>query len=188
MVARRSQALVHEACERGHRERRVRRQYGRIRRSKAYPRLRSSRSRTTIVVSVVAGWATVVVSGSPAGNDEIFVMNADGSDQRNLTRTPGINEDSPSWSPTGAGIVFASGSKFRRARTIHTIRPDGRRHRNLGQGTQPNWRADGRSIVFIRASGAQSDIYVMTASGRNPTSLTNSGVGTRNVSPAWSPR
>ncbi len=114
---------------------------------------------------------TVVVSGSPAGNDEIlrherrWLGSAQPHAHRGSTRTR------RSWSPTGAGIVFASGSKFRRARTIHTIRPDGRRHRNLGQGTQPNWRADGRSIVFIRASGAQSDIYVMTASGRNPNEL-----------------
>jgi hypothetical protein len=33
-----------------------------------------------------------------ATNDEIWVMNADGSNQRQLTRTPGFNED-PRWSP-----------------------------------------------------------------------------------------
>jgi Tol biopolymer transport system component len=130
----------------------------------------------------------VVVTGSMGGaNDEIVVMNADGSDQRNLTGTPGINEDFPTWSPTGTSIAFTSGSKYRRTRTIHTIRPDGRRHRNLGRGTQPSWRANGRSIVFIRTQRGDSDIYVMTATGRNATKLTNSGDGTQNVSPAWSP-
>lgn len=32
-------------------------------------------------------------------------MNADGTGQMNLTRTPG-DEDSPSWSPDGKRIVF----------------------------------------------------------------------------------
>ena len=33
------------------------------------------------------------------GTDEIYVMNADGSQQRNLTRTPVGNERSFVWSP-----------------------------------------------------------------------------------------
>ena len=33
------------------------------------------------------------------GNDEIYVMNADGSQQRNLTRTPVRNESGFVWSP-----------------------------------------------------------------------------------------
>jgi Tol biopolymer transport system component len=32
------------------------------------------------------------------GNEEIYVMNADGSGQRRLTRTP-RNDKSPAWSP-----------------------------------------------------------------------------------------
>ena len=33
------------------------------------------------------------------GNGEIYTMNADGSGQRNLTRTRGRNESSLVWSP-----------------------------------------------------------------------------------------
>jgi len=130
----------------------------------------------------------IAVAGSTGGydgNDEIFVMNADGSNQRNLTRTPGINEDSPSWSPTGRSITFTSGRKVGGVRAVHTIGPDGRRHRSLSRGTQPTWSGDGQSIVFIRARGNKSDIYVMTAAGRNPTNLT--GTPAREFAPAWSP-
>jgi Tol biopolymer transport system component len=38
---------------------------------------------------------------------EIFVMNSDGSDRRQVTRTPDIGEESPTWSPSGARLAFA---------------------------------------------------------------------------------
>ena len=41
------------------------------------------------------------------GNSEIYVMNADGSAQENLTRQP-ANDSQPSWSPDGRKIAFVS--------------------------------------------------------------------------------
>jgi TolB protein len=41
------------------------------------------------------------------GNQEIYVMNADGSGQIRLTFTPAIDR-TPSWSPDGTKIAFAS--------------------------------------------------------------------------------
>ena len=38
---------------------------------------------------------------------EIYVMDADGGNQRNLTNNPGEDKD-PSWSPDGKRIVFVS--------------------------------------------------------------------------------
>ena len=38
-------------------------------------------------------------AGAGRGNSEIYTMNADGSQQRNLTRTPGWHESWPVWSP-----------------------------------------------------------------------------------------
>ena len=41
------------------------------------------------------------------GDAEIYVMQADGSDQQNLTRLAGIDE-LPRWSPTGSHILFST--------------------------------------------------------------------------------
>jgi unsaturated rhamnogalacturonyl hydrolase len=39
---------------------------------------------------------------------DVFLMNVDGGDVRNLTQTPEANEDTPTFSPDGAKIAFAS--------------------------------------------------------------------------------
>ena len=45
---------------------------------------------------------------NPYNNMDIWVVNADGSNPRNLTNTPGVTDWNPSWSPDSARIVFES--------------------------------------------------------------------------------
>ncbi|NMC45788.1 MAG: hypothetical protein GYA52_03065, partial [Chloroflexi bacterium] len=40
-----------------------------------------------------------------SGNTDVYVMNADGSEVRQLTAAPGFDEN-PAWSPDGSQIVF----------------------------------------------------------------------------------
>lgn len=42
------------------------------------------------------------------GNEEIYVMNADGSKLKNITKNK-IKDSSPLWSPDGKNIAFLSG-------------------------------------------------------------------------------
>src|SRR5215211_1632578 len=66
---------------------------------------------TTNVVSVWAGTfpgpnGQIAFVSLRDGNDEIYVMNADGSGQTRLTDDP-ANNLSPSWSPDGERIAFS---------------------------------------------------------------------------------
>jgi TolB protein len=45
---------------------------------------------------------------NPYNNMDIWVVNADGSNPRNLTNTPGVYDGNPSWSPDSASITFES--------------------------------------------------------------------------------
>jgi dipeptidyl aminopeptidase/acylaminoacyl peptidase len=58
---------------------------------------------------------------------ELYVMDADGSDNRRLTHTPDLNERAPSWSPDGRLIAYERGQVVDNAQgsMVLTVRPDG---------------------------------------------------------------
>src|SRR5437764_966717 len=49
----------------------------------------------------------VFASNRARGGLDIFVMRADGTHQRDLTKTRGTEEIAPAWSPDGTRIAFA---------------------------------------------------------------------------------
>jgi Tol biopolymer transport system component len=111
--------------------------------------------------------------------DGLRIMDADGSNRTLVVPNARDHE----WSPRGGRVVFSMGY------AIHTVRPDGRRHKRLARGRShgPSWSADGRSIVFRRETKKQWDVYVMTASGKNVTNLTHTPKPFFEDVPAWSP-
>jgi dipeptidyl aminopeptidase/acylaminoacyl peptidase len=119
------------------------------------------------------------------GEDEIWVMNADGSNKRNLTRHDGakITDLDPAWSPDGREIAYVSDASG--SRQIWSMNPDGSDQHQLfaapGENRYPNWTADGGSIVFQSQSHGNFEIFMAHADGSGLTNLTN------NPSVDWSP-
>lgn len=91
---------------------------------------------------------------------ELFIMNADGSDQRQITRLGGANFG-PSWSPDGRRIIFSS--NFRDPRSgnfdLYMIDPDGSGLEQItfdsGFDGFPAFSPDGRKLVWASSRGAQ---------------------------------
>jgi Tol biopolymer transport system component len=131
---------------------------------------------------------TVNANASVPVRGELFVMRADGTDVRQLTRSDG-QEGSPSWSPDGGRIVFTRNVPDKSLSAIYTIRADGtglRRLRAATAGyTEPAWSPDGRSIAVVR----DGDLITVNPDGSSPRRIP--GVARRGQfvsSPAWSPR
>ncbi|MBI1930508.1 sigma-70 family RNA polymerase sigma factor [Candidatus Poribacteria bacterium] len=120
------------------------------------------------------------------GNWEVYVMNADGSNPVNVTKSPAA--DGPhSWSPDRTKIAFASD---RNGNTeIYVMDADGKNPINLTQHPAndffPSWSPDGRKIAFVSNRDGNMGIYVMDADGKNQINLTKNPAGD-DVS-SWSP-
>ena len=64
------------------------------------------------------------------GNSEVYVMNANGKGQRNLTRNPAFDAD-PAWSPDGGKIAFASNRDGKYG--VYVMNAEGSGQRRLAQ-------------------------------------------------------
>ena len=110
------------------------------------------------------------------GNNEIYVMNADGTNQTRLTNDP-ADDDSPAWSPSGTKIVFRS---FRGSGDccIYVMAADGtsqtRSTSSLACDHSPAWSPRGTKIAFASNRDGNCEIYVMNPDGSSQTRLTRS--------------
>ena len=120
------------------------------------------------------------------GDTEIYVMNADGSNQTRLTYSESDDAD-PAFSPDGSKIAYLSGrdGNFE----IYVMNADGTNQTRLTINDQvdndPSWSPDGARIVFTSYRDGNGEIYSMNADGTNQKRLTNNM--TIDFEPTWSP-
>jgi WD40 repeat protein len=136
----------------------------------------------TVVVGG-GGEAAAVISGENGkiafvsdrdGDEEIYLMDADGGNSVNLTNHP-ADDRAPAWSPDGLRIAFATNRDGNDE--IYVIDADGANLVNLtshpADDGEPTWSPDGRSIAFTSEGG----IFAMDADGTNRLRLTDPATG-----------
>jgi Tol biopolymer transport system component len=128
---------------------------------------------------------------------DLWVMNADGTDQRKFSTDPLVQDCQgihPDWSPDGTKVVFVCGAAGGK-HAIYRVNADGSGLKRLTTSIpnsvgddEPVWSPNGRKIAFTRAlEGQLRDIYEMQANGTNITNLTNTPE-MEETSPSWQPR
>jgi Tol biopolymer transport system component len=95
----------------------------------------------------------IVFVSSRDGNDEIYIMNADGSNQINLTNSRWEDTD-PAGSPDGTRIAFTSGRPSTAALGLFVMNADGSQVKEVSQGGDtyfnPAWSPDGTKLIYIK--------------------------------------
>jgi TolB protein len=141
------------------------------------------------------------------GFGEIWVMNADGGNRRQLTESGAAAVDasgsgSPAWSPDGELIAYSSSGEAvaedQRDLDIYVMRADGSEMRRLTSDRVPDgapaWSPDGARIAFAHtrgqgAEGLDGVIVVMDADGQSRVDVTRhpDTASAVDSQPAWSP-
>lgn len=124
-----------------------------------------------------------------SGADEIYVMDADGSNVRKIPTLVG-QKSYPAVSPDGEKIVFTIGDlQTSGTSSMYVVGSDGTGLLRLteipGVDYLPSWSPDGSHITFVSTRDDNSEIYVMKADGTEQTNLTNNPAS--DSRPSWSP-
>jgi Tol biopolymer transport system component len=87
-------------------------------------------------------------------NWELFIMNADGSNATNLTRTPEVDELYPHASPDGTRVCFVldkGTSRRDKIRSVYYMNIDGTNRVKVADHAQwPCWSPDGKTIAYLK--------------------------------------
>jgi Tol biopolymer transport system component len=120
-------------------------------------------------------------------NADIYLIDEDGRDLRNLTQHPAHDWD-PAWSPDGRQLAFVSSRDGNAEIYVMDAAcvapcPTHRLTYNPPPDRAPTWSPDGLFIAFESVINGKSQIFIMNADGTNPHLLNNGFVESR--SPVW---
>jgi Tol biopolymer transport system component len=129
---------------------------------------------------------------TPAGG-EIFTMNADGSNLRQITFDEFPGDLDPAWSPDGTRIAVERFDIPAGRDGIYIMNADGshpvqvtQNDARLGENSEPQWSPDGTKLVFQIVSDAKgAAIFTVNLDGTDLRRLTPYGLFAEH--PDWSP-
>ncbi|HMN29417.1 MAG TPA: hypothetical protein PKE45_14805, partial [Caldilineaceae bacterium] len=128
----------------------------------------------------------IVFVSNRDGNDEIYRMNADGTQQRRLTQQP-ARDSAPDWSADGSKIVYVSEQNGNP--DLYIMRADGSGQFPLLMGPEadlePTWSPDGGQIAWVRRNSNGDTLWLMNADGSDAHPI--SAAQTSLARPRWSP-
>ncbi len=128
-------------------------------------------------------------TGKDAQTDQLYVMNPDGTDKKQITDGP-MAKLQPKWSPDSRKIVFIRFSAGNN-NDICVINPDGTGLAaltdNKFHNESPSWSPDGKKIVFQSTRAGRTSIFIMDADGKNEIQLTKYSGDKKDETPCWSP-
>jgi TolB protein len=118
-------------------------------------------------------------SGGPA----IWVMNADGSDARQLTSHGDHIDALPTWSPDNRSIAFQRNSPQGTRIGIVSVDDGALRFMALpSDASAPAWSPDGKYLAVLSAPDGERDVFVVTPAGRITARVRRPG---EDYNPAW---
>jgi TolB protein len=130
-----------------------------------------------------------------SGNNDIWIMDADGSNQRQLLDDP-ADDRRPAWSPDGAWLAFDSDRAG--SRDIWVMDSNGENLRQLtsapAQETFPSWSPDGSQIAYYSFADGMLNLWIVNVDGNTPRQITAELADEKSNQctfachvPAWSP-
>ncbi|MFZ1755269.1 MAG: hypothetical protein WBO46_10565 [Caldilineaceae bacterium] len=127
-----------------------------------------------------------------AGISNIWLMNPDGSERRNLSGmtlgTDLVVESNASWSPDGKSILFETIRDENLE--IYTVSPEGTDLKNLTNNPaadmNPVWSPDGSMVAFQSDRDNGMDVYVLDLASQELVNISNSPAAREN-NYIWSP-
>jgi mono/diheme cytochrome c family protein len=131
----------------------------------------------------------IAFTSNRAGGAQLFTMNADGTNQTNISNAGTFIDSLPSWSPDGTKIAFNRAVPGTQTQNIWTMNEDGTGQAAVTAGPfrdeRPTWSPDATMIAFHSNRDGNLEIYKMPSIGGLITRLTNNPAVDAN--PAWAP-
>ena len=144
------------------------------------------------------GYGQIAFASDRTGAPQIFIMNADGSDPRQVTNmVDGACQ--PAWSPNGLRLVFISPCPKRQEQypgaILYVINADGSGVSPLAAGDggnfDPAWSPDGTRIAFTSLRDGSAQIYILRLADNTVSRLTEASSDIKfpdwSSQPTWSP-